>query len=329
MFSSIELTSNSVRVCLESDNRHQSLIMETLSRERAISLRGIFPPIPTAFTTSGDIDHLNLQNNLAKWSKEPLDGYVLLGSNGEYPFLSPDEQVETVRTAREVIPSGRLLISGAGMEGTRETIGLCLRMAEAGADAALINTPHYYKTKMTTAAIEHHYNQIAEACPIPIIMYNVPVYTGLDIHVESVIKLSEHPNIIGIKESSSNIGKFGIMVKEVSKDFQVLTGSASGFLGTLSMGAVGGVMALANIAATQLNRLMEHFEQGNLAKAGSIQRELIRANVAITAHYGIPGLKAALDMQGYYGGPVRSPLMPLSDSERDDLRVILTKAGLL
>jgi 4-hydroxy-2-oxoglutarate aldolase len=202
-------------------------------------------------------------------------------------------------------------------------------MAEVGADAAIVVTPNYYKAGMTAASLEHHYNLIADACPIPVILYNVPVFTGLDMPAESVINLSQHPNIIGIKESSSNIGKVGLMVHGAPKDFQVLTGSASGLLGSLSVGAVGGVMALANIAAPQIARLIQYFEQGNLSEALAIQLQLIPANIAVTAHLGIPGLKAALDMLGYYGGPARSPLMPLPEADKANLRVILSEAGIL
>lgn len=300
-----------------------------MSRNSLLSLKGVFPPIPTPFTAAGDVDYVHLHENLTKWNTGPLDGYVVLGSNGEYVYLSPDERVRVVNAARESIPTSRLLIAGSGMEGTRETIDLSIRMAEVGADAAIVVTPNYYKAGMTAVSLEHHYNQIADACPIPVILYNVPVFTGLDMPAESVINLSKHPNIIGIKESSSNIGKVGLMVHGATKDFQVLTGSASGLLGALAVGAVGGVMALANIAAPQIARLIQYFEQGNLSEALAIQLQLIPANIAVTAHFGIPGLKAALDMLGYYGGPARSPLMTLPEADKANLRVILSEAGIL
>lgn len=300
-----------------------------MSSEKPLALKGIFPPIPTPFTASGDVSFGDLQKNIEKWNAQPLDGYVVLGSNGEYVYLSSDERLDTIQAARDSIPTNRLLIAGAGMEGTRETIGLSIRMAEKGADAVIVVTPNYYKAKMTSTALTHHFHQVADACPIPIIIYSVPVYTGLNIPVDTVITLAEHPNIIGIKESSNDIGKLGLMLDGVPESFHVLTGSASGFLGALAVGAVGGVMALANIAASQLDLMLANFKRGLLSEAASIQRRLIPANIALTAQFGIPGLKAGMDMLGYYGGPVRSPLIPLSDAEKDDLRVILSIAEIL
>jgi 4-hydroxy-2-oxoglutarate aldolase len=252
---------------------------------------------------------------------------VLCGSNGEYVCLTAEERVELVRVARQVIPSNRLLIAGTAMESTLETIDLTRRVAQAGADVAIVVTPSYYKGKMNAAALEHHYRQVADASPIPLMLYNVPVYTGVDLPAQAVINLAKHPNIIGMKESGGDVTKIGYMVHETPDDFQILAGSAGFLLGALAVGAVGSVAALANIAAAPLARLMECFNKGDLAGARAIQLPLIEPNTAVTSRFGVPGLKAAMDMLGYYGGPVRSPLLPLPEEDKVTLRRVLIKAG--
>lgn len=294
------------------------------------SLAGIFPPVPTPFTADGRVDFDHLRSNLERWNREPLAGYVVCGSNGEYAYLTPDERVELVRSARKGIPAGRLLIAGSGMESTLETVSLTSRMAEAGADIALVVTPCYYRGRMTAAALEQHFRRVADSSPIPVMLYSVPANTGIDLPAQAAISLARHPNIIGMKDSGGDVTKIGYMACETrDDDFQILAGSAGFLLGALSVGAAGGICALANIAAARLAHLLEYFRQGSMEKARETQLPLIEANTAVTARFGVPGLKAAMEMLGYYGGPVRSPLMPLPDADRATLRNILIKAGLL
>ncbi len=299
------------------------------SKSASVSLAGLFPPIPTPFKDDGAVDYDHLRSNLERWNQEPLNGYVLGGSNGEYVLLTPEERVETVRATRQMMPPNRLLIAGSAMEATHLTIELTRRMADAGADVALVVTPSYYKARMNIAALENHYRQVAEASPIPVVLYNVPANTGLDMPAQVTINLATHPNIIGMKESGGDVTKIGFMVQETPRDFQILAGSAGFLLGALSVGAVGAVSALANIAAAPLARMMEAFHRGDLAGARTLQLPLIEANTAVTSRFGVPGLKAALEMLGYYGGPLRSPLMPLPEEDKAALRKVLVKAGLL
>jgi 4-hydroxy-2-oxoglutarate aldolase len=275
-----------------------------------------------------DLDRL--QSNLERWNKEPLSGYVVGGSNGEFVFLTLDERVEVVRQARQVAPRDRLVIAGAGMESARETIELTRRMAQAGADVALIVTPNYFKSRMTAPALERYYRQVADASPLPVMIYSVPPNTGLDMPAQAAINLAQHPNIIGMKDSGGDVAKIGFMAHETrDADFQIVAGSAGFFLGALSVGAVGCVPALGNIAGGKLAQLLKAFQHGDMDTARAIQRPLIEANTAVTSRFGVPGLKAAMDMLGYYGGPVRSPLMPLANDEQETLRRILIKSGLL
>jgi 4-hydroxy-2-oxoglutarate aldolase len=300
-----------------------------MNNKNPLSLHGVFPPITTPFKESGDIDFRHLVANLERWNQQPLAGYVVGGSNGEFVSLSSEERVDVVRAVHAEIPSGRLLIAGSGMQSTRSTIELTRQMADVGADAAIVVTPSYYKTMMSTAALENHYRQIADASSIPIILYNVPANTGVELEVEAVVRLATHPNVIGIKDSGGSVAKIGAMVHKTPEDFQVLAGSAGFLVGALAVGAVGVIGALANIAGRELVEILTQFRTGELNVARSIQLRLIEANTAVTARYGIPGLKAAMDMLGYFGGPVRSPLLSLGKEEKKALRHILVEAGLL
>ena len=296
---------------------------------KQISLEGCFPPIPTPFDRHGRVDHDHLASNLAQWQKTPLRGFAVLGSNGESVLLKAEEKVEVWRTAGKVIASDRLFIAGTGCESTAETLELTEKAAEAGARAAMIVTPHYYRPRMDHVALCTHYTTLADRSPIPIILYNVPGFTGVDMEAQTIIELAGHPNIIGLKESSGNVVKMGQVVNHTADHFQVLAGSGSFLLPALSIGAVGGVMALAAVAPHPLHEIVEAFVGGAMDKARGIQLRLISANAAVTTRFGIPGLKVALDLMGMYGGPVRPPLRPLDKAQREELERILKKALIL
>jgi len=294
-----------------------------------ISLSGVFPPITTPFDAGGNVAYDALVANLERWNAYDLAGYVVLGSNGEAPFLTADEKAHILGVCREAIPCGKLLIAGTGCESTRATIAMTKLAAQAGADAALVVTPHYYGPRMTPDALVHHYHQVADASPIPIILYNVPKATHLDMDPATIARGAQHPNVLGVKESSGNVVKLADIVRLCGPDFQVLAGTAGFFFPSLAVGAVGGVLALANIAPQQCIDLHRMFQSGYCAQAAELQRHMIPVNAAVTARYDIAGLKAALDMLGYYGGPVRSPLQDLTDPDRDALRAILHDGGIL
>ncbi len=294
-----------------------------------ISLAGIFPPIPTPFEEGGEIALGALVANLERWNQHDLAGYVVLGSNGEAPYVTEEEKVLVWRTARQAIAPGRLMIAGTGCESTRQTISLTNRAAQAGADAALVVTPHYFGPKMTGDSLVRHYEAVADASPIPILIYNVPKFTGVNMDAASIARASQHPNIIGEKDTSGNITQLAETVRLAHPGFQVLAGSAGFVLAGLVVGAVGGILALANIAPERALDIYRLFREGSLAQAAELQRRMIPVNTAVTAAHGIAGLKAALDMLGYYGGPVRSPLLDLTEGERNTLRQLLVKGGIL
>ena len=295
----------------------------------SISLAGVFPPVPTPFDAEGNIAYPALVANLGRWNRFALAGYVIAGSNGEAPYLTADERIALIETARSTIPRDRLLIAGTGCESTRETIALTRRAAAAGADAALVLTPHYYAAKMTAEPLVGHYQAVADASPIPILIYNVPKFTHVNVEAAAVARAAQHPNIVGIKDTSGDIVQLANTVRLAEPGFQLLAGSASFFFAALALGAVGGILALANIAPLQALNIHRLYKAGAWDEAADLQRRMLPVNAAVTARFDIAGLKAALEMLGYYGGPVRPPLAGLGAGERETLRAILVEGGIL
>lgn len=294
-----------------------------------LDLCGVFPPIPTPFHDDERLALDQLQRNLERWNQFDLRGYVVGGSNGEFVYLSNQERLEVVRAARQTIPAERLLIAGSGAESTAQTIALSQGMAQAGADAVIVVTPSYYRGRLDSQAFENHYRRIAAASPVPVLLYSVPANTGIELPAEAVIRLAQEPNILGMKDSGGNIARIAGLINSTPAEFQMLAGSASFMLAALAVGAVGCVAALANAAPGAVLELLGAFQAGDIESARVIQARLLQPNHAVTAGFGVAGLKAALDMLGYYGGPVRSPLQPLRDGQRQELRQVLETAELL
>lgn len=292
-------------------------------------IRGVLPPVATPFDEDGNVSTEHFAANLTRYLETGLHGFVILGSNGEYPMLSKEEKLRVLQVARAVIPNDRLMIAGTGADSTRETIDLTKRAAEIGADAALIVTPHYYRPAMNAAALTEHYLKIADASPIPILIYNVPVYTNVDIDAAAVIELSRHENIVGMKDSSANFNKMGEVIRFAPSRFATMVGTGGAMFAALCIGAKGVVPALGNIAPRECVAIYNFFQEGKMDEARNVQLRLIRPNVAVTAKWGVPGLKAAMDELGYYGGIPRSPLLPLGESDRNKLRALLREADLL
>ena len=293
-----------------------------------IDLNGIFPPITTPFF-NGEVAYDQLAGNIAKWSKTGLKGLVVMGSNGEYVYLSADEKRKLVEKTVAATPAHMQVIAGTGCESTKETIALTCDCAELGAHAALVVTPHYYGGKMNDAALQAYYTDIADRSPIPILLYNVPKFTHVNLSAKLVAELSIHPNIVGIKDSTGNVIQLGEYANVVDANFDLLVGTAGALFGALALGCVGGVLALANVAPFQCVKIYELIKAGNFEAAKKMQLKMIPVNQAVTATYGVPGLKAAMDMLGYFGGEPRPPLLTASESEKAQIREILIKAELL
>ncbi len=293
-----------------------------------IDLQGIFPPIPTPFV-DGNVAYDKLASNIEKWSQTGLNGLVVMGSNGEYVYLSAEEKRKLVEKAVQLTPEHMLVIAGTGCESTKGTIELTRDCADRGAHAALVVTPHYYGGRMNEAAMLAYFTAVADQSPIPILLYNVPKFTHVNMTFRLVAQLSNHPNIVGIKDSTGNVIQLGEFANNIDADFNLLVGTAGALFGALALGCVGGVLALANVAPQNCVEIYRLVKEGNFEAAKKLQLKMIPVNQAITAVYGVPGLKAAMDMLGYFGGDPRPPLLPSSETEKSEIREILIKAELL
>ena len=293
-----------------------------------IDFNGIFPPIPTPFV-EGDVAYDKLASNIEKWSQTGLKGLVVMGSNGEYVYLSAEEKRKLVEKTVELTPDPMLVIAGTGCESTKETIELTQDCADRGAHAALVVTPHYYSGRMNEAALVAYFTAVADNSPIPILLYNVPKFTHVNMTVNVVAQLSCHPNIHGIKDSTGNVIQLGEFANNVAAEFNLLVGTAGALFGGLALGCAGGVLALANIAPQKCVEIYQLVKAGNFEAAKKLQLKMIPVNQAVTATYGVPGLKTAMDMLGYFGGDPRPPLLPSSEKDKSEIREILIKAELL
>lgn len=291
-------------------------------------LYGIMPPITTPFV-NGELAIDKLEFNINKWNKTELSGYVAMGSNGESVFLTREEKLKLVEAVKKFSSPDKLIIAGTGSDSIKETISLTNDAAERGVDFALVLTPSFYKSEMKHTSYVKYFTMIADAVKIPVIIYNVPKFTGVDIEVETVAELSAHPNIAGIKNSSENSRQNTEFVSNTRKDFAVIVGTASMIFPGITCGAVGGIAALANIAPDECVQIQKLIENGKLNEALELQQRMIPVNKAVTAKYGVAGLKAAMDMLGYFGGEPRAPLSPLADLEKENLKKILVNAGLI
>jgi 4-hydroxy-2-oxoglutarate aldolase len=285
-----------------------------------MKLHGIFPPIATPFDHNGEIYKAKLEHNVDKWNKTGLAGYVVCGSTGESVYLSFEEKLLLFELVASRASPDKILMAGTGVESVRETVALTNHAAGMGYKAVMVRTPHYYKNLVNNAAAQTtYYRAVADQARIPLMIYNWPQATGVDIPVEAVCALSEHPNIIAIKESSGNIEKVMQMIRETKSGFQVLVGSAPTLAPSLAVGAVGAVLAYANAAPYSTIAIWEAHRQREFEAAMDWQRRIARAAVLVTTKYGIPGLKHAMDLNGYYGGAPRLPLVPVGPAARAEI----------
>jgi 4-hydroxy-2-oxoglutarate aldolase len=269
---------------------------------------GIFTPIPTPFHTDDTIDEPALQRNVLQWMRTPLTGLVVLGSNGEAAQLDDVEADRAIAIVREHVPRGRPLMAGTGRESTRATIAATARAAAAGVDAVLVRTPSFFKSQMTADVFVRHYLAVADASPVPVLLYNVSMFTGVNLQPEAVERLAAHPNIVGLKESGSDIGLIAEYVSRTPDDFTVLGGSATTFFQALCAGCDGGILAIAALVPELCVSMLALVSQNRIDEARALQQRLLPLARSIGSDYGVPGLKAALDVMGYNGGVPRPPL---------------------
>jgi 4-hydroxy-2-oxoglutarate aldolase len=284
-------------------------------------LQGLFPPIPTPFVHD-QFSPERLTDNLELWNKLPIDGYVVLGSNGEAPLLDDDERAAVIRRARAGAASGRRIIAGAGRESTRATIRSVAEAFDLGADAVLVGVPGYYRPSMSDDVLAAHYLAVADASPGPMLLYSVPFFTGLPISAALFGRLLRHERIVGIKDSSGDPASIDALVdaaRQAGREASILVGSAKALAEGLRRGASGAVLAVGNIAARPCARIAGLARAGEAAQALALNQALLPLTESVTVRHGIGGLKAALDMLGFYGGPPRPPLPAASEPARAEI----------
>lgn len=287
-----------------------------------MNLRAVFPPMPTPFT-GGEIDRAAIQRNVRRWIAAGLGGVVALGTNGEAPLLDDDESELVVATARPEVPADRTLIAGVGRESTRATITAARRAASAGADAVLVRTPSFYRAHVPVAALAAHYSAIADASPVPVLLYNYAAFTGVNMAPETIARLAEHPNIVGLKETSTDGAQFVDLAAMVPARFSVLAGSAPGAYAAFCAGAAGAILAVACVRPSLCLQLRALVLEGRHADALAIQQRLMPLARAVTTGFGIAGLKAAMDLSNLTGGDPRPPLVPLAADALHKIRTLL------
>lgn len=286
-------------------------------------LRGILLPCTTPFAAGGLVDARALGANIARWNETGISGYVILGSTGERVHLDERETLEVVNAARACVPEHLAFVVGVGQHGTRQSIAEARRAAASRADAVLVITPHFYRAQMTPAALANYYESIADDSPVPVVLYNIPQNTGLALSPDVLVRLCEHENIIGIKDSSGDMVNFLEMLRLASGEFAVLTGHASLLYAAMSAGAQGAILAAGCVAPEVAVGISQLVEQNEHEQAREWQRRFTPLARAVTTRFGIGGLKYALDLCGYAGGEVRAPLsMPDEAARREIARTL-------
>ena len=273
---------------------------------------GVMPPVATPFKND-ELDLEAFKANISNYNQTGLTGYVVLGSNGEAAYLNDQEKDRVIEAAREAASEDKLLVIGTGSESTKEAIRLAHRAAELGGDCLLVLPPHYYKSLMTEERLTAHYLVLAETSPVPVLIYNMPAATGLNLGPALVRTLSEHPNIIGIKDSSGSMDQLSEIVRLTDPDFSVIVGASAMLYPALCLGAVGGILAVANVMPRVSCRIMAAFDNGNHPEALKLHQLLSPLAVMVTSRWGVPALKLAMNLIGLQGGQVRSPLTDLID----------------
>jgi 4-hydroxy-2-oxoglutarate aldolase len=288
-----------------------------------VKLHGIFAPLTTPFAADGAVDHLRFQENIALYNRTALAGYVINGSTSESVLLLWSEVYRAWETALGASASEKTLVAGTGAESTSETIVHTNQAASLGFSAALVRTPSFYKPAMNQNALAEHYLRVADASKIPVLVYSVPIFTHVNVEAPLVARVSKHPNIVGMKDSSGNVPELAAIIAAAPKEFQTLVGSASTLFESLQVGACGAILALANAFPDVCSRIYESSRADDAAKAQSLAATLAAPAKMLGPQYGIAGLKYAMDRMGFFGGQVRLPLLPLDDAARREIDAML------
>ena len=288
-----------------------------------IQLKGVYAPLTTPFSSEGPLALDRLASNIGLYNKLPLAGYVITGSTGEAVMLTREESDRVWAAALEAAAPGKFLIAGTGVDSTQETIARTRRAAELGYPLALVKTPYYYKSQMSPAALEAHYIRVADSSPIPLLIYSVPMFTGVTVEADLAARLARHPNIAGIKDSAGDPRRSGEIVRQTPPEFQTVVGSAQNFAASLAAGARGGILALSCVLPELCVELYEAHMRGEQARVDELQRAIAEPAKLIVSKYGPAGVKYAMDQRGYYGGPPRGALLPVSSEAAAEINSVL------
>ncbi|MCL2205060.1 MAG: dihydrodipicolinate synthase family protein [Treponema sp.] len=292
----------------------------------SLQFKGVIPPMITPFSENGDVDYKAFEFNMQKWNSDKIGAYLVLGSNSETTYLSEDEKLKLIEIAVKTAPAGRPVIVGSGSDSLRETIRLTNLAGKMGCSSALVLTPFYYAEQMTSESLIKYFSTVADNCDIPILLYNVPKFTHVNMKGDAVAELAKHPGIIGMKDSTGDVTQLGTFKKLVPDDFNLMVGTASSWFPALTLGVKAGIHALANCNPNECAAVQEAYESGDLKKAAEIYMHLLPLNTAVTATYSIAGLKYACTCQGYQGKTVRSPLLPITPEKTAAIDKIMKKA---
>lgn len=293
-------------------------------------LAGLFLPVTTPFdAVTGDIAPVSFRANLRKWLGHPIDGVVLFGSTGEGALLDDDEKVRLTDFARDVIPAGVSLVGGTSGESTRAVARQAKNMAAAGVDALLVHPPSYFGPYLPAAAMADHFRAVADASPVPVLVYHIPKFTKVTLEPGLVAELMRHPNIAGLKDSSGDVKRFASYTDVCPDGSRLFVGNGALFYTALELGAAGGILAAAVFAPALAVAVLEAFRAGDTVRAGEIQDKLAKLHRAVAGAHGAVGVKAALDRIGYTGGPPRPPLRALGAAEQRRLAQVMQDTGLV
>lgn len=295
---------------------------------RDFNLNGILPPLTTPFDGAGNIDYEALRSNIERYNAGGLAGYVALGSNGEAIHLTQDERVRVIETIKYAAAPAHTVIAGVNEFSTHAAIKAARSAADAGADAALVITPYFYKSQMTQVALAQFFTEVADASPVPVLVYNVPQNTSVVVEPATIAGLARHENIIGVKDSAGNMGAICETIRLAPAEFKVMTGNGGILYPSLIMGATGAILAVACAAPRACVNLYEAARGGDHARASELQNRIAPLSHIVTAGLGVAGLKAAMEMAGFAGGRAREPLAPLIDSDRARVKAVMRDTGL-
>ncbi len=293
-------------------------------------IKGVIPPVITPFTADGRVDFAAFEENILQWNETGLAGYLILGSNGETPYIERSDKLRLVQIARAAAKPGMLILAGTGMESTSATISLSNEMADLGADGVLVLTPCFFKDQMDEETMVQYFTDVADNSRVPVLLYNATKFTGVNITAGAVSRLSAHPNIIGMKDSAGSIAQLmSFVTKGLDEQFNLITGSASAWYPAMAIGIRAGIMALANCCPRECVEEQRLFDEGHMDEAYALYRRLFPVNACVTGKLGVAALKYACTRLGYHGGTVCRPLLELTDEQKHSVDAVLEQAQLL